>query len=141
MNIPDHILALADRLRTQDNLATAHPIYCVQEADRIDGVIDSDTYDWVDEDYYPVDPEKAKELDAADLDFEDEKTKGYSKAYYRIEWRTVRACLTRKGAEDYLAADGHNLRRHGEPRIYVETLYRCAEMIALREWLMTLVQP
>ena len=43
------------------------------------------------------------------------------------------ACLTRQGAEDYIACNGHNLTK---PYIYVESLYRNAEMIALRYHLM-----
>jgi hypothetical protein len=57
----------------------------------------------------------------------------YERVWYRIVPRFVTACLTRKGAEDYIACNGHNLTN---PYIYVESLYRNAEMIALRNHLM-----
>lgn len=44
--------------------------------------------------------------------------------------RFVTACFTRKGAEDYLAVNGHNLR---DPFIYVASAWRNKEMIELRE--------
>lgn len=87
VEIPSEILALTERLRTQDNLATAHPVWCVQV--------------------------KAK----------------------MGQWATVKVALSRKGIDDYLAVDGHNLKGH---RVWVDSLNRCQEMIQLREWLMGL---
>lgn len=78
---------MAERLRTQDNLSTANPIWHVQVKGQMG------------------------------------------------QWVTVMVAMTRKGADDYLERDGHNLKK---PRIFVESLYRCQEMIALREWLISL---
>lgn len=56
-----------------------------------------------------------------------------------FEWRFAQACFTRAGAEAYLDANAHNLGRLARrsrkdgTRIYVESAYRNAEMIALRE--------
>ncbi len=57
----------------------------------------------------------------------------FQRVWYKIMSRFVTACLTRKGAEDYIARNGHNLTK---PYIYVESLHRNEEMIALRNHLM-----
>ena len=49
-------------------------------------------------------------------------------------WETITVCFTLKGAEEYIATHKHNL---GETRIYVESYYRNAEMIRVRDWLMS----
>jgi hypothetical protein len=49
-------------------------------------------------------------------------------------WETVSVCFTLKGAEDFIATHKHNL---GKTRIYVESYYRNAEMIRVRDWLMS----
>jgi hypothetical protein len=87
IDVPRHILELAERLRTQDNLCTEHPMWNVQVKGKLG------------------------------------------------QWITVKSALTRKGIDEYLAIDGHNLKGH---RVWVDGMYRCFEMIALREWLMTL---
>lgn len=147
-DIPQHILDLAERLRTQDNLCTAHPAYCVQQL-KFNGGLDAGINDNFH--YMCADGEVPrshwKRIRAA-------KERGWSKVTiggdeyrldelqeycYIIEWETVMVALTRKGAEDYIDANGHNLRTYGEgPRIYVESFHRCREMIQLREWLMGL---
>lgn len=113
--------AIADRLKTQDNRATFEPIFCVQEKRREYG------YDpgWVDGHVW---------LDL-DNDCEEvpEDTEGAQKTGYKDAWHTVMVAFTEQGCKDYLRVNGHN---HGETRIYVDSLYRCAEMIAIRKWLM-----
>ena len=137
--IPDHILAIAERLRTQDNLATSHPAFCVQGYDKITSD-DGYEYEWRNEEWELASEDEAAELDEY-LDGHSEPRDGWTKVRFQEEWRTVMCCLTRKGAEDYIACDGHNLRRDGhDARIYVESFYRNQEMIQLREWLMTLTK-
>jgi hypothetical protein len=48
-------------------------------------------------------------------------------------WETATVCFTLKGAEEFINTHKHNL---GETRIYVESYYRNAEMIRVRDWLM-----
>lgn len=60
---------------------------------------------------------------------------------YQDRWETVMVAFTQKGAEEFLALDGHNVKRQafrGEVSIYVSSFYRCPEMIAIREALMKL---
>jgi hypothetical protein len=135
-DIPAHILALAERLRTQDNRCTAHPIFCVQRQYRIEGLEDSDEWEWRDSDWHRADKEKAEELDNAPPEVSD--IDGWTRIYYQSRWHTVMVALTKEGAERYLRNNAHNLSEYAPPRIYVESLYKCEEMIQLREWLMTL---
>ena len=102
MNIPQHILDLAERLRTQDNHGTSHPAYCVQQLERIYGLEDGDEWTWHNnDDWEAATPEEAKELDAKDDDGED--TGSWVKVRYRDDWRTVMTFLTLEGAEGYIA--------------------------------------
>ena len=136
----EQLAALSAELRTQDNAITADPLFVVFQEERIYGVsqdYQTDGYTWVGEDDSAVtaDDDEAKVLDKL-LDDDRELSIGgvtYQRVWYRIVPRFVTACLTRKGAEDYIARNGHNLTK---PYIYVESLHRNEEMIALREHLM-----
>ena len=136
----EQLAALREELRTQDNAITADPLFVVFQEERIYGVSQdyrTDGYEWVSEDDSSVtaDDDEAKVLDKL-LDEDRELSIGgmtYQRVWYRIVPRFATACLTRKGAEDYIARNGHNLTK---PYIYVESLHRNEEMIALREHLM-----
>lgn len=53
----------------------------------------------------------------------------------KLDGKITTACFTRKGCEDYIALNGHNLK---SPRIYVESGYRNREWEQLRELVMRL---
>lgn len=136
----EQLAALRTELQTQDNAITADPLFVVFQEERIYGVsqdYQTDGYTWVGEDDSAVtaDDDEAKVLDKL-LDDDRELSIGgvtYQRVWYRIVPRFVTACLTRKGAEDYIARNGHNLTK---PYIYVESLHRNEEMIELRNHLM-----
>lgn len=125
---------IASNIQTQDNLATAIPIFIVQQRKRIYGISDdyTDQYIWVDsDDHDEVDAITAFELD---IKFKSEgylATKGYERVGYVDEWEFVTACFTRHGCEEYLKVNGHNLKN---PRIYVASGYRNAEWEAIRNF-------
>lgn len=137
---PDQLSKLRTELQTQDNAITADPLFVVFQEERIYGVsqdYQTNGYMWVGEDDSSVtaDDDEAKVLDKL-LDDDRELSIGgvtYQRVWYRIVPRFVTACLTRKGAENYISRNGHNLTK---PYIYVEGLYRNEEMIALRNHLM-----
>lgn len=52
----------------------------------------------------------------------------------RNNWRFITSCLTKKAAERYVAEHSHRLHK---PFVYVETMCGNAEMIALRNHLMS----
>ena len=136
----EQLAALREELRTQDNAITAEPLFVVYQEQRIYGVCDdyTDDFEWVDEDDHScvADEDEAKRLDALHKDGRPTVLDGFE--YLRIGYKTVprfvTACFTRKGAEDYIACNGHNLTK---PYIYVESMYRNEEMIALRNHLMS----
>lgn len=112
------VVDLGERIRTQDNRITSHPVFVVEQKRQ-----------------YVTDPdynEGAREVWVGDEGEEVEpRSKGSRKFYVHDVWEFVTACFTEQGCKDYLAVNGHNLR---EPRIYVHSGYRNAEWIALREY-------
>lgn len=63
---------------------------------------------------------------------------GLTRTAYQDSWENVQPFFTRKGAEEYLRINGHNLEGKEKPRIYVESAYRNAEWIAIRQMLIDL---
>lgn len=119
---------IAERLCTQDNRATASPLFCLQIKVREVGFDPDWTSDkcWYDtQDCCAVEPDDVN--NACEL------------VGYKDRWETVMVAFTEQGLKDYMALNGHNVRaqaHNGETRIYVESLYRCDEMIAIRDALM-----
>lgn len=136
----DELDTLRTELRTQDNAYTAEPMFVVFQEERIYGVsqdYQTNGYTWVgaDDSSVTADDDEAKVLDKL-LHEDRELSIGgvtFDRVWYRIVPRFVTLCFTRKGAEDYIARNGHNLTK---PYIYVESMYRNEEMLALRCHLM-----
>lgn len=63
---------------------------------------------------------------------------GLTRTAYQGTWENVQPFFTRKGAEEYLRINGHNLRGREEPRIYVDSPNRNAEWQAIRRMLLGL---
>jgi hypothetical protein len=131
------VLKTASELKTQDGDCTVHPMFVVQSRRRLYGFdlsyCDTDQV-WFDQDYNEVtDKEEIAELD----DFEDnlEDTPGFTKTGFMDIWEMVTVCFTRAAAEEYIVANKH---RMVEPRIMIESWYRTPEMIAIREFLMSI---
>jgi hypothetical protein len=126
---------ISERLKTQDNRCTADPMFCVQMLVRDVG-FDTSLYDnrcWHNypemETVYDDDPDFKGEPEGPE----------WEEFAYRDRWENVMVAFTEEGCKQYLALDGHNVRRRAfrrQVRIYVESFYRCPEMIAIREFLM-----
>lgn len=136
-----NLTELASNLNTQDNLATQYPFYCVYSKRSIyieDGYGGIETKDvWVDDDdYCEVEDGLSEALSvisegysSVKVTVDDCKTQYHRKTVGIIpQFET--ACLTRAGADAYLAANSHNLN---QPYIHVHSLNRNDEMIGLRE--------
>lgn len=139
----DRLAELCERLRTQSNDCTGDPIFVVFQKDRVYGIdvnYEPETV-WISQcgDYVEATPEEVVTLEALDNAGEPPQIDGceYEKVGYVDKDRFCTACFTRKGAEAYIAANGHNLTK---PHIYVETLYRNREMIELRNILPALIE-
>jgi hypothetical protein len=137
------LLAIGERLRTQDNRCTANPMFIVQQQ-RSFGVEpgEGDMDVWLDEDWEEVDDETAAMLDKLDDAFESDLDKDqiamlerHTKRGIKHHWEFVMAAFTEKGCNEYLRLDGHNLTK---PRIYAMSFNRCPEMLAIRETLLSL---
>lgn len=105
---------IANRIRTQDNRGTSDPLFCVYEHERI----------------YGVDPEYHHDVEIVNI-WNDEGDIMTRVAY--IERKTfVNAHFTQSSAQKYIDENSHNLTK---PFVYVSSMYRCPEMIAIRKWL------
>jgi hypothetical protein len=95
------------RMAVQDNLATADPIFYVQQRERIYGVSSdyTDTFVWLDD------------------EGECDEGKGMRVGYVET-WSNVQPFFTRGAAQNYIERYGYNLR---SPRIYVGSAYRNEE--------------
>lgn len=123
------LLAISERLKTQDNRITQNPMFCVQEKKRLVGLdaAYSENRCWHDSANHETIYDDAK-------DFKEPEGEEWEEFGYIDQWFTVMVAFTEAGCEEYLRLNGHNHR--GETRIYVESFNRCPEMIAIREALM-----
>lgn len=139
MNL-EAMAAIGREIATQDNRSTNLPIFIVQTRRRIYGLdpqYGDDEFEWVSQDEcVPVDAETAKACEAKyKEDGEETNEEHYThRLCYLDIWENEQTFFTEHGAEEYIRVNGHNL---SHPRIYVESLHRNAEMIAVREFLMT----
>ncbi|SDZ95374.1 hypothetical protein [Marinobacterium iners] len=142
--IPRFIRDMATLITTQDNRITADPLFCVFQKREI--VTDADYgYDrivWC-SDEGEADDETAQHLDELREDVDSDHWHESEIKLDGVEWRRlavkkidefVTACFTEQGCKDFLAINGHNLRK---PFIYVTSLFRNEEMKALRNWIMS----
>ena len=119
----DQLSKLRTELQTQDNAITADPLFCVFQKQRIYG-LDSDHaehFTWLS----PDDGDGRRETD--------EDSPGAERVGYVDVDLFVTACLTRRAAKDFIERNSHRLSKSF---VYVESLHRNEEMIALRNHLM-----
>lgn len=146
-DLPERIRNIIEQLHTQDNLATADPMYVVQHkvrdygCDRSGGDDDVIGTCYVNHDDCLVISEEQYvnfEMEGMDDEGDDFNPKDWTETAWRDRWQYVTVAFTRKGCEDYISANGHNLN---ETRIYVDTAYRNTEWIAVRKFLMEMKEP
>lgn len=140
-----NLCELANNLKTQDNLATQHPLYCVYSKRPIP--VDDDCYSGIDVQTIWIDADDCEEVGDKELSeaisviaegnaevkvIVDECEYNYERKLVGMIPVFQTACLTRAGADAYLEANGHNLN---QPYIYVHSLDRNEEMIGLRDYL------
>ncbi len=135
-NIPDELLQIGQRLRTQDNCCTASPIFQVRGRCRIYGMdpeYGDGNFEWISlaDDFMVVDPPED----------ENNPPEGVEKVYYIVVEDVLATAFTRKGCEEYLRKNRHNCRRYDEVFIYADSIWRCPEMLAIRNFLMSLPLP
>ncbi len=117
------------------NHATEHPLFVVYEWEKIYcDASEADESAWLTDDDEPaeVDAETAARLERAYGRMLEEPD-GYKRMAVFKRRRFITACLTRDGAERFISANSH---RYNGAHVYVNSLYRNAEMIAIRQHLM-----
>ena len=135
---PEQLAALRTELRTQDNACTAEPMFVVYQIKRIYGLALDYTEEttWTHSEGEETDPEIIAALEA--LDDAGSPAIHDGTAYERVGYmdidQFVTVCLTRKGAEAFIARMKHRLNK---PHIDVDMLLRNEEMLALRNHLMS----
>lgn len=139
MELQDRLSKMQAALNTQDNRITAHPLFCVYEKRPMvtHEDYDHDEISWFDHDECcDIDSEsdKYRRLELLHKDCREYNPIRYSRCAIKYIDVFVTACFTEDGANEYLAVNKHNLHK---PFIYVMSLYRNAEMIQLRDALMS----
>lgn len=122
------IKSISYEISTQDNRATSYPLFCVFDKERIYGM-DSDysnSFEW-----FNQEGDETIDSDGGmSEDFAEEN--GYNKVYYLDIDRFINAHFTERAAKEHIRINGHNLNK---PFIYVTSLFRCHEMISIRDFL------
>ncbi len=123
---------IGKEIRMQDNAATSHPMFLVQERYRVYGVdIDyGGTSVWIDLEGEEADENESDRLSLLALD--DEIDDEWTLTGYIDRWEFVTACFTRKACEEFIEANRHNLT---DPRVYVASAHRNEEWKAVRTFL------
>ncbi|MFH1833909.1 MAG: hypothetical protein ABH877_02700 [bacterium] len=153
MTIPPEIATLIERLRTQDTLATAWPLYRVEQRKRISGIdqqFDHLDFEWHFSDDHELrySNEEVREAIAEGVDLMcsvtlspeqvatlDPEEHGYEKVYYIDTREVVTAHFTMAAAEEYISANRHNL---ASPRVFVTSQHRCPEWQAVTKFLLAI---
>jgi hypothetical protein len=138
MTITERMVEIGRALATQDNQATSHPMFLVQQSRRQTGLDPrwGVPVVWLDNEGAEVEAEEAKALEAA---FEEtgEEPADRTRTGYVDLWEFVTCCFTDAAARSYIEANKHRLNR---PRVYVDSAYRNAEFIAVRQHLQELAR-
>lgn len=131
---PERLKEIGANIISQDNLCTSLPMFIVQQKRRVYGVDSSytDSYIWICDGEEIHDKELINKLEQDDGWCQDRENLDCKKVGYIEYWDHVSTFFTRKGAEDYLAINSHNLK---SPRIYVESGWRNKEWEDVRNFL------
>ena len=116
------IIKISNHLREQDNRCTNQPIFHVRGLRRLYGMDNNycERMDWLD--------------DEGNLVGEGEGVQ----VGYMDKWEVISCFFTEKGAERYLQENSHRFSDYLKTDIYVDTLYRNTEMIAVRDFLLSI---
>lgn len=124
----EHLEALCvvmDNINTQDNRATAEPIFLVQQKKRIYGMDPEycgQNVAWLD-----CLNESTVLSDAEALVLEEryletfKEPENFARTGYIDQWEYVQPFFTEEAAQNFIDANKH---RHGELRVYVDSAYR-----------------
>lgn len=109
---------LRHELRTQDNAATAHPVYTVQQKRRIYGLTDeyADGFVWLNEDGEVGDEDLVELLEETSGEVPD----GLRRVGYKDVYEHVTSFFSAKEARRFIMRNSHNL---SEPRLWIASAH------------------
>ena len=126
--------SITSRLHTQNNRATRDPIFQARGLRRIYGLCPefADGTVWIDteEGIVEVDPPNNNESLGQNI----------VKVGYTEVWEVLMVAFTEEGIKEHLKLNGHNYRIYEEVQIYTDSLWRCPEMLAIRQMLLSMSQ-
>lgn len=140
-NLISQLKPIGVRLLAQGGRMTADPLFCVFEKREVvaDEAYDYDRIIWADAE---MDNEEVSETKRRRLELLHDDCRDIDDRYQRLAIKEidsfVTACFTDQGCKDFLAIQGHNLRK---PFTYATSLFRNEEMKALRAAMMELAIP
>ena len=135
--IPENIQRIARAMQSQDNRATANPVWRLLVVRRHYGYNPdyAEGVEWRHADGFTADEDEAAKLEA-----EYQRTAHVPDEWARVGYRDVmshhQTFLTQQGLDDYLAVNGHNVPENR--MVYVDCAYRNAEIQAVRDFLLSL---
>jgi hypothetical protein len=144
---------IAERMKGQDNLATADPIYMVVQDEIIVGLdpqwcAGREHITWFHDDWYLFEGDGVKVYEGYEEETTFEKLEDHweetgeevgdwTRTGYQIRSIYVQPFFSEKGAEKYIEENRHNLKN---PRVFVESAYRNDEWQAARRYLIGLLE-
>lgn len=138
VEVPEFLLEMAERLRTQDNRCTAYPMFLVQHKVYRPTHEDYDVDKWLvysdfDSEVYEICGSERQ----AERFGEEECGGSYSVVPQVGRWKTVASFFTEAEAKRFEAQESHNLA--DETRVFAASIkYRCWDMIKLIDWIKSL---
>jgi len=126
--------SIGQKIKTQDNRGTSHPMYLVQEKVRDYGYDPeySDDYTWTNNEGDSPDRDEFDELEGAyRLDGDDHRGEWY-RIHYNDRWEYVQTFFTQDAAEAFIRTQAH---KYGELRTYVDSGYNNPEWRQIRDYL------
>ena len=122
------IFEIAERMKGQDNRATAFAIYCVQVRRKVFGVdlayIGRPVYVSTEGTEFATEEEAIQNQETHNEDYECVGVTDY--------WETVQSFFSCEGAEKYIEENAHNM---DQPRIYVASAHRNDELVSVIQFL------
>lgn len=134
--IIQQLAEVGDAILAQNNRMTGAPIFVVERKVRTTGFdpayADDHQIVWLDCEGYEADEEEHVKLEQHYFETLDEP-EDWARTAFQDDWVPIvdSACFTKKGCEDYLRINGHNIR--GETRIFANGSFRNEEFQKVRE--------
>lgn len=143
LSVPDFIIALASRLRTQDSDCTADPIFVVEKASIITG-FDTDYCD-VENIVWCIEDSQLFSGDSEFLGLEaiyettGKEPDDWTRTGFIKQWDLLQPFFTQAAADEFISKHGH--KYDCELRVSIDSAYRNDEWQQVINWLASIEPP